>query len=1235
MTEPIDSPASPEKEPVSGKLATDNSEGKVIPGAPTGGVSARPPVRRMGPRSPGGSVPRDIPEVLESGWATAAFLLVVLSVFAGLFGLCVWGIVEFQGYRSESDQRSLIDRTEFTLPAMTYDHAFTLLNGLRPLETDDERSQDLTAGFAKGELGTDEATSKELTQLLQRVARANGSDPIHRYLSRPHLIRRILPIVPDELCSDFALDPERIMGIGYEDPVVILVRVRHWETGHADEVGRVVYAYLRASPDGDALPFRFWVVRESDGWHCVDYELTFYGVSSGEMAALKVCTMICPGDKSMEVLQRISDWVDPRNVQDPQKDLDWIVSNIRQLPAALRDWNMMLSLQSLREAGLKDELYYQGMAGLSFSTRCIIRGNVVATSHSANGRWEECLKECDSFRNRFGETSPTVTLARANALLALERFDDAVLDLEIISQRLPTEESVIPCLALACPPGDITPLISAVLRHPKSGDAIRQGYYALSASRGTNSLKQFVEALSRDNRFRADTARLSSWLALGENDSNTALESMRKAFELSDKTRRDEFRSDLFYLMLSHGQAAQACGLFNDDASLVAILIEALKEESWPEVNEQIEQLVEVLKRVVTSRPQDYEAWFLLGHAQTSLKKWDDALIAFAQSLQVQPLEKAGTPDQSSLELERQKLAYYDRILALRSASRWNDLEQVMERDGEVAEYLASTLGWMSQDDFIAWMKRFAEQHEQASVSLNLQSKLAEQAEDWSTARKHLATLIQREKDEDKKGRLRSRLAVAIIQDPNLDEAVNDLKTSKVLDIAGQILLQDSDSQRLPRFIAAVKDSRAPRGIRSRLPYWEAQGWAQIGRFHELSSPAITKALAKSARDDVDATRSLIRRWDGQTPGLEPVTIKTVSATAEDNDQDRTKLAVAVRRADLATLQNLLSDRQYHELLQQLYHQPAYAALWSDEFRSIRELAPPRLASSYRSGQVVVLQSGDAPDQAAWEAKLNDLSGILGRTIEPVPLHVITESPARQAHRIRAGDQECFVAIGIDQAREFELNTSYSRLTPEQQTLLNSHRWWIQVWPARSDSSIDHLWSEAVAAGLISERTIAIYLGDELKALVEKGTEQFRLAALEIHRFSQSHLPWSDLDRQKLQQTSGVIENLWWRGPEQAISKTDIRLEESISLFEQYRSCLSDQVVRAVVQESVEWFTDRLEVDVERCIIDGGGIEEIRCRVVTPSPLYPRLSAGEPILVPQYRLNGSNTVSRLAVRQAN
>ena len=1235
MTEPIDPPASPEKEPHSGKPSAENSEGKVTPGAPTRGESARPPVRRMGPRSPGGSAPCDIPEFLESGWATAAFLLVVLSVFAGLIGLCVWGILAFQTYRSELAQKSLIERTEFTLPEMTYDHAFTLLSSLRPLETDDERSQDLIAGFAKGELGTDEATSKELTQLLQRVARANDSDPIHRYLSRPHLIRRILPIVPDELRSDFALDPERIMGIGYQDPVVILVRVRHWETGHADEVGRVVYAYLRASPDGDALPFRFWVVREADGWHCVDYELTFYGVSSGEMAALKICTMICPGDKSMEVLQRISDWVDPKNVQDPQKDLDWIVSHIRQLPSSLRDWNMMLSLQSLRDAGLKDELYYEGIAGLSFSTRCIIRGNVVATSHSANGRWEECLKECDSFRNRFGETSPTVTLARANALLALERFDEAVLDLEIISQRLPTEESVIPCLALACPPGDISPLITAVLRHPKSGDAIRQGYYALSACRGTDSMRQFVEALSRDNRFRADTARLSSWLALGENDTNAALESMRKAFELSDETRRDEFRSDLFYLMLSHGQTTQACGLFNDDASLVAILMEALNEESWPEVNEQIEQLVEVLKRVVTSRPQDYEAWFLLGHAQTSLKKWDDALTAFAQSLQVQPLEKTDTPEQSSLELERQKLAYYDRILTLRSASRWNDLEQVMERDGEVAEYLASTLGWVSQDDFIAWMKRFAEQHEQASFSLILQSMLAEQAEDWSTARKHLATLIQREKDEEKKGRLRGRLAVAIIQDPNLDEAVNDLKTSKVLDIAGQILLQDSGSRRLPHFIAAVKDSRSPRGIRSRLPYWEAQGWAEIGRFSELSSPAIQKVLAKSAPDDVDAIRSLIRRWDGQTPGSKPVTINTVSTTAEDIDQERTQLAVAVRCADLDTLRSLLSDRQYQVLLQDLYHQPAYAALWSDAFRPIRELAPPRLVSLYRTGQIVVLQSGDVPDPVAWEARLNDLSGILGRTIERAPLNVAKEGPVRQAHRIRAGDQECYVAIGIDQACEFESHTTYSRLTPEQQTLLNSHRWWLQVWPARSDSSIDQIWSEAVTAGLIGEHAIAIYDSGELKAFIENGIEQFRLSALEIHRFSQSHLPWSGLDRQKLLQTSGVIENLWWRGPERTISKPEVRFGEVISIFEQCRSCKSDQVVRAVVQESVEWLTDCLQVEVEQCVIDGGEIQEIRCRVVTPSPLYPRLATGEPILVPRYRLDDSNTVSRRAVRQAN
>lgn len=1237
MTEPIDPPAYPEEEPLSDSSQVEPAGIETPPDGPARGASVRPPGRRIGPRSPERSVAQEMPELLESGWATVAFMFGMLSLLGGLIVLCVWGVSALQTYSADLDQQALIERTEFTLPEMTYDQAFALLNDLRPLETDDERSQDLIAGFANGELGTDEATASDLTKLLERVARASrsASDPIHRHLSRPHLIRRILPIVPEELRSDFALDPERIMEIGYDNPVVLLVRVRPWDTGNSHEVGQVVYAYLRHAPEGTALPFRFWVVREADGWHCVDYELTFYGVSTGEMSALKICTMICPGDKNMEILQRISDWVDPKSIQDPQKDLDWIVANIRQLPPSLRDWNMLLSLQSLHDAGLKDDQYNQGIADLPASTRSTMRGDTAVVLHFAAGRWEAVLKECDSYRARFGEASPRVTIARAKALVALGRFDEAIQDLELISQRLPTEDSVIFSLALACHPGKLTPLISAVLQHPQPSEAIRQGYYALSTACGTDSLRQFTEALSQDARLRADTARLRSWLALRVGDTVAAIESMRKAVEFSDETRRDEFQNDLFYLMLTNGQAAQACGLFNDDAKLIAALMEALNEESWPDANEQVQQLVDALKRVVAARPQDHEAWYLLGYARNSQKEWDEALSAFAQSLQVQPLDKAANPDQSPLELERQKLAYYDWIFALQSASRWSDLEQAIEKDVEVVENLSPPVAWAKQDDFVAWVKRFAEQHTQASYALSLQLMLAEQAEDWGAVREHLANLIMQEKDNDKKDRLRRRLAVAIVKDPDLEKAVNDLRSPKVLDFAGQILLQNRDTRRLPHLIAAVKASNPPRGIRSRLPFWEAHAWAQLGRFKELNTPAIQKSLAKPAEGDVVETLSLVHKWDGQTPGPEPFTIKTLLASAEDNDQDREQLASAVRRGDIGSLRNLLADGQHHETLQELYLEPAYAALWSPEFRPIRELAPPRLASLYRTDEVVLLQSGDALNSTLWESRLKDLSTVFGKEVELVSLNVAEKSPARQVHRVQAGDQECFVAMGVESASDFELQDSESRLKPEHKSLLKSHRWWIQAWPAQSDSSVAKIWSEAVAAALVGEQTIAIYHNGDRKAFIQNGTENFRLAALEIHRFSQSHLPWSGLECQKLRQPSGITEEFWWHGPERATLEPEVRFSEPISLFERYRSCTSDQIVRAVIQDSIGWLSESLEVDVEQCVINGGVIQEIRCRVVTPSRLYPRLTVGEPILVPQYQFSGMHTVSRLADRQPN
>ena len=218
--------------------------------------------------------------------------------------------------------------------------------------------------------------------------------------------------------------------------------------------------------------------------------------------------------------------------------------------------------------------------------------------------------------------------------------------------------------------------------------------------------------------------------------------------------------------------------------------------------------------------------------------------------------------------------------------------------------------------------------------------------------------------------------------------------------------------------------------------------------------------------------------------------------------------------------------------------------------------------------------------------------------------------------------------MGSEPADISELQDSYSQLTTEHRDLLRTHRWWIQVSPAPSTSYGESLWSETVAAAIVSEQTIAVYHDALRRADIGKGPMEFRLAALEVHRFAHSDQPWSELDVKKLRRSGDCTGTFWWTGPQRKEPVPESSTTEPKSLFEQFRSCPPDHVVRATVRNLGEWYSEPLVVDVERLEIQQGELLSVRCRVVTPSRLSPRLVTGEPVLLPLYQLQEPQTVPR-------
>ena len=170
-----------------------------------------------------------------------------------------------------------------------------------------------------------------------------------------------------------------------------------------------------------------------------------------------------------------------------------------------------------------------------------------------------------------------------------------------------------------------------------------------------------------------------------------------------------------------------------------------------------------------------------------------------------------------------------------------------------------------------------------------------------------------------------------------------------------------------------------------------------------------------------------------------------------------------------------------------------------------------------------------------------------------------------------------------------------------------------------------------VAAAIVSEQTLAIYHDGYRRALIGKGPLEFRTAAMEVHRFAHSELPWSGLDVEKLRQTGAWTGTFWWGGPRRSGPEPEPPrppVRESQSLFERFRCCPVDHVVRATVPADEDWVDDPLEVDVERFVIQEGELHSVRCRVVAPSRFYPRLVTGEPVVVFPYQLHDPRTVPR-------
>ena len=278
---------------------------------------------------------------LVSGWGTAIFLLIGLSMMAGLAGASYWLIQEaeviaksdllsaFQTKHQASSPQSqffnpvphptpprihpasqpakpsgqrprrplvpVFPQGTQPLPELTSDERTLILASLHPRESNDERTKDIRNGFSIENIIASQRDPEDclrMTEVIGHTLSVNGQAitlQTNRFY-HPTLHLRIREQLPPDILARSRLHFE----LKYLARVSARVRVAHVER-YNDDTERTAFCHIG---DHSEYAFRYELVRVGPQWYVIDMESIDAGLSLSEVVALsETLNVLFPQEK--------------------------------------------------------------------------------------------------------------------------------------------------------------------------------------------------------------------------------------------------------------------------------------------------------------------------------------------------------------------------------------------------------------------------------------------------------------------------------------------------------------------------------------------------------------------------------------------------------------------------------------------------------------------------------------------------------------------------------------------------------------------------------------------------------------------------------------------------------------------------------------------------------------------------------------------------------------------------
>lgn len=416
-----------------------------------------------------------------SGWGTAIFLLIGLSMMAGLFAGSYWLITEAEvitrpntagTFWSEQNaeegpvhaqilppkpltiksRRRASQIHPYFLPRvpppeteLTKEDQTRILDSLHPLEEDDKRSEDIRNGFSLENIiasQNDPSECRKMTEVIRSTFGVQGQQVslLTDQFFYPTLHWRIRELLPPEILARSKLEFE----LKYMARVYPQVRVVHLER-YNDDTERTAYCLVGEHSE---YAFRYELFLDKLYWNVVDIESIDTGLSLSEIVAMSETLNVLFPNEHGQLYANAINLFNP----DRQGDIQAQAASYRKylmekVPDPLRDFYLSVT------AGAGDQFWKISPKAVEWVRDVedldrFISVHRLRMDFARNERnLHDVVTHAERYMARAGYASHHVVRSYVEALIQLDRVQDSLKPLEYLLTLDRKDEATIQMLA--------------------------------------------------------------------------------------------------------------------------------------------------------------------------------------------------------------------------------------------------------------------------------------------------------------------------------------------------------------------------------------------------------------------------------------------------------------------------------------------------------------------------------------------------------------------------------------------------------------------------------------------------------------------------------------------------------------------------------------------------------------------------------------------------------------------